>query len=154
MAKIPEFLAKSGWKNPKDALNAPFQLGHQTKQTFFEYLSEEPIRLERFNSVLSSLEDFGVYNAVLEAPWPEILGPVGADEVALVDVGGADGHVLQLILDQFSEIGGTFVLQDLPDTVAKVPADLNKRIKVMEHDFFQPQPVKGLFLAIYSGSAG
>ncbi|KAG0650200.1 O-methyltransferase desB [Hyphodiscus hymeniophilus] len=143
MMKTPSFLASTGWKNPDDASKAPFQLGHNTDKTIFGLFAEKPQLVEHFNAALSAVSDAGVYNAVLETPWNDIIGRVDSGEVAMVDVGGADGHVLRQVLELYPDLGGRFILQDLPDTIAKVSVDLNKRIEVTTHDFFTPQPVKG-----------
>jgi hypothetical protein len=61
----------------------------------------------------------------------------------LVDVGGAKGTVAMEIARNLPEI--KCVVQDKPEVIkgTEVPEDLLERLKLMEHDFFQEQPVKG-----------
>lgn len=150
LTKLPEYLAKTGWKNPTNATDTPFHRGHGTNKSMFEYYAQDSNLLQHFNNSLATVEDMNVYNAILETPWPAILGPVPALGVALVDVGGASRNVLQQILTKHPDLTGRFVLQDLPDAIEKVPRDLNPRIEVMSYDFFTPQPIKGMlfFLSI------
>jgi hypothetical protein len=148
LTKLPEYLAKTGWKNPSDTANTAFHWGHGTKKSMFDYCAQDVNLLRHFNGALATMEDMNVYKAILETPWPAILGQVPPHGVALVDVGGANGHVLHQILNKHPELTGRFVLQDLPDTVEKVPRDLNPRIEVMSHDFFTPQPIKGLLYLV------
>ena len=87
--------------------------------------------------------DFGLYNAVLEVPWPEIVGQVDPNQIAFVDLGGADGSVVTQILHKYPELRGKFLLQDLPGVIGTVSDKLDKRIGAMPHDFFTEQPVHG-----------
>ena len=59
-----------------------------------------------------------------------------------VDVGGGFGHQCAGLLEQYTDLKGQVVLQDLPQTLAHAMPLPN--VQVMEHDFFQPQPVKGM----------
>ena len=65
------------------------------------------------------------------------------DSTLLVDVGGSKGHDLERFLDRYPESRGRLVLQDLPGVVEKVEG-LSEGIQVMAHDFFTPQPIKGI----------
>jgi len=144
-AKIPEFLETTGWKNPSNASHAPFNLAYPDKRSIFDYIEENPRLMAHFHATMASTGDFGLYNAVHEVPWAEILGPVPSDDVALVDLGGADGSVVLQILDQYPKLTGEFIVQDLPDVIEKGKEKLDKRVKSMPHDFFNIQPVKGTF---------
>lgn len=142
-AKIPEFLESTGWKNPVDTSNTAFNLAYQ--KSIFEYIAATPGLMEHFHAAMAASGDFGLHNAVQEVPWPEILGPVEKDNVALVDLGGADGSLLMQILHKYPELTGEFILQDLPDVIEKGKDKLHKRVKSMPHDFFTEEPVKGMF---------
>jgi hypothetical protein len=65
-------------------------------------------------------------------------------EVALVDMGGADGSVLVQIRDMYPQLTGEFILQDLPNVIEKGKDKLDKRVKSMPHDFFSEQPIEGM----------
>lgn len=101
---------------------------------------------------MMATKDFGLYNAVDEVPWPQILGMVENDKVALVDMGGADGSVLSQILHKYPELTGRFILQDLPDVIERSKDKLYERITAMPHDFFKEQVVKGVLFPRYKCS--
>ena len=60
----------------------------------------------------------------------------------LVDVGGGNGSTCIEIARVNPNM--QFIVQDIPDVVAnaqrEIPADVQGRIKLVAHDFFQPQP--------------
>lgn len=60
-----------------------------------------------------------------------------------VDVGGGIGHQCVALLHEYPQLNepGRIILQDLAPTIAQtIPM---KNVKVMEHDFFTPQVIKG-----------
>jgi hypothetical protein len=99
--------------------------------------------MAHFHATMAATRDFGLYNAVDEVPWPEVIGQVHDKGVSLVDMGGADGSVLLQIRDKYPQLTGEFILQDLPDVIEKGKDKLDKRVKSMPHDFFSEQPIKG-----------
>lgn len=64
--------------------------------------------------------------------------------VLLVDVGGGKGRDLEDFIKKYPNAPAKVVLQDrasvLDDEKVK---NLGSSMKVMEHDFFTPQPIKG-----------
>ena len=63
------------------------------------------------------------------------------EQAILVDVGGGFGQQAISFQRKFPTLPGRIVVQDIPSTLAgaqPVPG-----IEFQEHDFFQPQPVKG-----------
>lgn len=68
----------------------------------------------------------------------------------LVDIGGGKGHDLQAFDKTFGEPSwqgaSRLVLQDLPPVLDAVPENgLPESIERMAHDFFNEQPVKGMY---------
>ena len=65
----------------------------------------------------------------------------------IVDVGGGRGQALKQILAECPSIPASrLVLQDRPEVIEIAKAEEApelRGIKMMSHDFFQPQPVKG-----------
>ena len=58
-----------------------------------------------------------------------------------VDVGGGFGHQCHALQAAYPDLPGQIILQDLPQAIAHalpLPG-----VKIMTHDFFQPQPIKG-----------
>ncbi|GMG30691.1 unnamed protein product [Aspergillus oryzae] len=89
-------------------------------------------------------------NKTLSVPW-HLKYPVGERLAAgslsakpiIVDVGGNQGVDLQRFADTFPELECELILQDLPETIAGIPGQLDSRIKPTAHDFFTEQTAKG-----------
>ena len=64
------------------------------------------------------------------------------DHSALVDVGGGAGFCLEEFRAKVPQWKGQLVLQE-QEAVVKQISGLDPRIKVMAHNFFEPQPVRG-----------
>lgn len=62
-------------------------------------------------------------------------------KAVFVDVGGGFGHQCAALQAMYPDLPGQIVLQDLPQTLSM--AMPLPKIDMMQHDFFQPQPIKG-----------
>lgn len=60
-----------------------------------------------------------------------------------VDVGGGAGYQTAAFKEQYPNLPGLVILQDLPEPVEDAKLVVPKDVKRMAHDFFEPQPVKG-----------
>jgi hypothetical protein len=70
------------------------------------------------------------------------------DAPLLVDVGGSTGHDLMEFQRKHPEAKGQLVLQDLKEVVENAKKNLTPEIKVMEHNFFGEQTVKGMSIVL------
>ena len=143
--KLPEYLAKTGYKCPDSATDGPFQYAHDTKLESIEWKKQRPPIIQSFANHMSGYrqgrpswmdEDF--------YPVQEGLGrgfKTEMDAVMLVDVGGSIGHDLIELKAKHPQLPGRLILQDLPHIIEKAPE--LEGIEVMEHDFYTPQPIKG-----------
>lgn len=59
-----------------------------------------------------------------------------------VDVGGGIGHQCLALKTKYPQLPGRVVLQDL--SVALEHAIPMQNVEVLAHDFFEPQPIKGM----------
>ena len=67
-----------------------------------------------------------------------------SDETTLVvDVGGGLGHATRKIKELCGDVKGKLILQDRPEVLDDFKEEL-VGIEKMGHDFFTPNPVKGL----------
>lgn len=127
--------------NPGDV--TLFEFAHGTS-SIFGLLQKHPEQKKSFDDYMASrrLTDapqwFEVYPAV------ERLQNARKDPnaVLLVDVGGGPGQELARFKERNPDIPGRLVLQDLPLTLRQIEK-LPECIEMMEHDFFNAQPVKG-----------
>ncbi|KAI7207155.1 hypothetical protein KC352_g17838 [Hortaea werneckii] len=111
----------------------------------FGVLAKDPRRKKIFDDYMSARRHSQ------EPKWFEILcvreylaatPKCGDTDVLLVDVGGGKGHDIASFRENFSDLPGRLILQDLPQTFACLQ-ERPDGIELMEHDFFQEQPVKG-----------
>ncbi|KAI0434256.1 putative O-methyltransferase [Xylaria sp. FL1042] len=141
---LPRFLAKTGYKEPIDAKNSNYVDCSPGNLDFFGRCMAEPACQDSFSSFMTGWARYKV-------PWPTIYDTDalinGADlsngGVLCVDIGGHHGIDLTRLLDKYPDLpAGSLVLQDLPE-VLRGAKELSQKIKVMPHDMFQPQLVKG-----------
>lgn len=66
-----------------------------------------------------------------------------SDTPFLVDVGGGLGHGLLELRTMHPELSGRLILQDQQDVIKQV-GQSEMGIELAVHDFFTPQPVKGM----------
>ena len=146
--KLPEYLAKIEYRNPGDDPNDPglFQWSHNTDVGFFEFIRSKPEMVEMMGKMMRlSVElEKETFHQDFVYPFEEKLGGdlSSDDEVVLVDIGGGFGQVLDGVRKNCPDLKGRLVLQDLPETVKGHVQVEN--MDVVGHDFFTPQPVKGL----------
>ncbi|KAF6238136.1 hypothetical protein HO173_003770 [Letharia columbiana] len=159
-AALPEYLQKTSYKNPHEDLSqtryskdhnrycGPFQFAHNTPNDFWEWIAYRPERVCPFNNQMNDrVTGLSSWDDTQLRPLEEKLGKEAGDQdvpVLIVDVGGGKGRDLKAFHEKFSTLPGQLVLQDrasvLDDEEVK---GLDDKIKVMEHDFFTPQPIKG-----------
>ena len=145
---LPEHLSKSQYKNPDNPVDGPFQLGNNTKNHFFEWVSQRPERLTQFQNHMAGYRTgrpswmdpsfYPIDENLVKGAKTEV------DAVFLVDIGGGKGHDLQELHRKHPKLPGKLVLQDLKDVIEEAKASgLDEKIVPMEHDFFKRQPVIG-----------
>jgi hypothetical protein len=114
---------------------------HLWGKSFFDWLSERPEQVDRFSRAMANLTEGARSPAVAALPLDGIS--------TLVDVGGADGTVLSLILAAHPDISG--VLFDLPHVVAGAPRALEQRgvadrVRTVGGSFFESVPAADGYL--------
>ena len=149
MAKLPEYLAATGFKNPEDPENALFQYALDTKLNMFQWLEQHPEQLASFSAfqaastkrrgpvlqaTLSGLLSSSESGVMLERKLME------EDRILLVDVGAGQGRLLGDIRKN-KDLVGRIIAQDLPEVIAG--RESVSGVENMAFDFLQPQPVKG-----------
>ncbi|KAI1179302.1 S-adenosyl-L-methionine-dependent methyltransferase [Nemania sp. FL0916] len=138
--ELPEFLKKTGYKNPTDPLHTVFQDAFKTDLHQFSWLGQHPENLAYFN-------DFMAFRRQPELTWLTVY-PVqeqvrdwDPERPVYVNMGGGIGHQCAQFLAKYPDVSGRVILQDLPHSIAK--ALPTPRVENIAHDFFEPQPIKG-----------
>ena len=124
-----------------------FKYAFKTDQHYFDWLFS-PERAKETQDAFSNHMTFKTtakkwYEV---APVEQILCDLKADDeeaVLLVDVGGDTGADAVNFHKAWPDLRGRIILQDRPDSIAKVDEEALKPVEAMGHDFFTPQPVRG-----------
>lgn len=138
---VPEFLAERKYQNPTDLLDTPFHKAWKTDLHFWAWVHQHPREAAYFNLFMvaqrSSTKDCFSFLPLQDEcqGWP-------ASKPVFVDVGGGTRQQCNTLKENFPSLPGKVILQDLPAVAAE--AKVSEGIEVMAHDFFTPQPVKGM----------
>lgn len=140
LQELPGFLSETGYKNLTDPTDTPFQRAFKTQKTPFQWVQDYPLKMKHFAQ----------WMAVQRQGMPTwlTLYPLEAEcegsnaEVLFVDVGGGVGHQCTALKGAFPRLSGRVILQDLPQVLEHaIPTE---GVEAMAHDFFSPQPIKGI----------
>lgn len=149
LARIPAYLASTGYRNPRDQDTTPFQFAFETKMSPWAWATTKPeiaqaflLHMSGYHRERPSWMDPGFY------PLEERLVKgcrKGKREVLLVDVGGGLGHDLEEFRSKCSSLigGRRLVLQELLGQTVIGAKKLRPWLEAMQYNFFTSQPIKG-----------
>lgn len=148
MTELPNYLKHIEYRNPGDHESDPslFQYTNKTDETFYQRLIKDPEKVAGFNAFQARSYDQeraripGGFASVY--PFEKELADVGPDEIAIVDVGGGHGYVVEDICKAVPAIRGKVVVEELKETLVG-HAQL-EGIRFVDHDFYEKQPILGL----------
>ncbi|KAL9088291.1 MAG: hypothetical protein Q9165_006215 [Trypethelium subeluteriae] len=149
LSKFPQYLKTHSKEDLKDLRKSPYAWAHGLEGlTYYQVISANPDRLEMFNRSLAQVDTelpvLGMY------PFASLRAQVEAEphRPFIVDIGGGVGHVLNSIqaAEAPAGFGASLILQDRPDVLASLAQADIPHITKMEHDFFEPQPVRNAHL--------
>ncbi len=140
--EMPRYLVQTGYKNPTSFTDGMFQRGNKTDLITFDFIHGDPSRSARFNLFMkaqrgSQTKCFFTY------PFEEESKGWSAEKPLFVDVGGGSGHQTAAFKEQWPNLPGRVILQDLPEPVEDAKAVVPGDVERMAHDFFNPQPIRG-----------
>lgn len=139
MNAFPAFLAETKYRDVNDAAKTAFQKAFPTDLPAFMWLPTQPERFGPLQQVMTVQGAAGTpWFSVF--PFQEELSTFEGQHV-LVDVGGGFGHQCAALLAAFPELRGKLVLQELPQTLAQLPPQLDG-VDLVAQDFFQAQQVR------------
>ena len=141
---LPSFLAESGYKNITEHDKAPFQKGHRTDLSLFQWFPANPQNFAWFSQYMTvqrgEMPDWLSVFPV-EAECTDLSSSSSADRAIFVDVGGSVGHQCAAFKSKFQRLPGRVILQDLPGALEH--ALPTQGVEKMVHNFFEPQTVQG-----------
>lgn len=150
MAKIPAYLAKTGYKNPNDQADGPLQYRYDAQgQDLFQILVARPNLLSAFSAFFEGdrgsrpdwVDWFPVKERLLDDPQRviELEGPL------YVDVAGGRGHDLLSFKTKFAAYPGRYYLFDLPHIVEDRTLDLGDGVERIGFNFFQDRVIPSMW---------
>lgn len=142
ISRMPEYFAANKYHNPRDALDAPFNLAFNYKgKTLFDFYAQpENARYAKAFNVTMEMQKGRSDDAFVESyPANERLANNDSQRVLFVDVGGGLGHQIRKFQNSYPSLQGQYILEDLPEVVEKA-TDLPPSTTKVGHNFFQPQP--------------
>lgn len=143
---LPYFLKDTGFKNPTDVEQSPFRYTHG--QAYFDYIASDPDLKACFHGSMTLFNKYIAKAWTAIYPIDQLLSEAKHDRPIFVDVGGGKGHDAKIFLCALpTAFAGSAVVQDRAEVVKLIDdPDLLQEgapVRVMAHDFFSPQPVKG-----------
>ncbi|EON61148.1 hypothetical protein W97_00359 [Coniosporium apollinis CBS 100218] len=138
-SKLPEFLKKTGYKNPTDKDVSAFKYAANTNLHYFEWIFQpgNETQAEAFHNHMKFKTTARKWYETV--PVDEIFGtPSDASAVLLVDVGENTGHDILGFHRAHPNLPGQLILQDLPTTIQSLDAAKLEPIEAGAHDFFTP----------------
>lgn len=147
IAFMTPYFRANGWKQPIDTTNNPYTFAHRTGgKEMWAHMAQFPDRQANSNRAMKARSFDGVWSIGLY-PFAERLAELSSpsdddDTPLVVDVGGGAGHTSKTIRELCAGVKGRIVLQDRAEVVEDAPKI--EGVVSMPHDFFEPQPVKGM----------
>ncbi|KIX09480.1 uncharacterized protein Z518_00560 [Rhinocladiella mackenziei CBS 650.93] len=131
---------------PDDSQNNPYTHRHgMDGRPVWDVLANLPDRLKAFQLGFMAQEDSGPIIGFFD--YAALFDPAtDGDRPTLVDVGGGQGQSIMQILQATPSLDPSrMVLQDLPEPVQQAQESkmLPEGVRIMVHDFWTPQPIKG-----------
>ncbi|KAL8824799.1 MAG: hypothetical protein Q9191_004810 [Dirinaria sp. TL-2023a] len=143
---LPSFLEENKYQDITDNRKTPFQRGHRTEQSAFEWLSQQPKLFGALQLLMGGLQsnDWIIGFDLLDQAAQAVTAsqPGLSEKPFLVDVGGGHGHQCKQILDKYPSLKGRLILQDLSQAVDKLPPI--DGVRIVAQNFFEKQVVEAL----------
>ncbi|ROV89818.1 hypothetical protein VMCG_09489 [Cytospora schulzeri] len=138
--EMPAFLRHNNYQDVTDGKATIFQPAYKTNLDTYTWFSQNPEHREALIKYMA-MEQTTRGRWLDEYPIERNTQGWDPDLPVFVDVGGNVGHYCASFKTRFPDVRGRVILQDLPSTLAhslQTPG-----VEAQEHDFFEPQPVKG-----------
>jgi len=134
---MPRTLAEHDYKAPSKESRTPFKWANG--EELWTFLGSHPQRAMNMVVGMKSLSSGSLAGNAY--PFGEELAKLNIeDEVAIVDIGGGQGHIMEEVRKNNPGIKGRIIIQDLPSTFEAVTGP-PPGVEFMPYDMFTPQPV-------------
>lgn len=145
LAKIPEFLQKTDFKNPEGDGKGAFQYAENFEQSIWVWFAQNPEKLDNTNTFMEAdrgsrpswLDWFSVKERIVDG------FDANQSDVMLVDVAGGRGHDIAAFHQRFPNAPGRLVVEDQPHVIDDI-RDLDSAIERVKFDLFDKQPIIGM----------
>lgn len=138
-SKIRQYLTEN---KPCDISKTPSAYEFAMGETTWETFTKNPAWKKGFDDSMT------LRNKTISTPWYEkypVKENFSSAKPLVVDIGGNQGVDLQRFAENFPDLDCELVLQDLSETLERIPGLLDTRIKPTPYDFFTDQVIKGGF---------
>lgn len=143
MHKLHEFFRKENFQLRLSQTHNSLTHAHNMPEgeTMWDHIGKTPQRSRDFNNTMAAqghASPLGAY------PFEAELGKYveNEDTVVLVDIGGGKGQAARAIRKSSPGLKGRMIVQDRPQVLSEIEDLVG--IETMAHDFFTPQPIKGM----------
>ncbi|KAH7303702.1 S-adenosyl-L-methionine-dependent methyltransferase [Rhexocercosporidium sp. MPI-PUGE-AT-0058] len=143
---MPRTLKEHHYKTPTKETGTPYKWAHG--EELWTWLGSHP---DRAMNMVAGMRSHNAGNVSGDAyPWGVELGKLDLkdEDIAIVDVAGGQGHIMEEIRKRNLELKGRFIVQDLPSTFEAVTGP-PEGVEFMPHDMFAPQPTKDAAIYYY-----
>jgi hypothetical protein len=142
--QMNQYLRTIKFENPADQKPGLFEYSHKTDDDFFSWMKKHPEDWQDFNSGMQAVKLANPSVSTSAFAFDSELSDLSDSDIAVIDVGGGRGNMLVHFKEEYWQMKGRFILQELSGVLAEVEAEVPlKGIELMEYDFFTPQPIKG-----------
>lgn len=122
--QMNQYLRSINFENPADQKPSPFAYAHKTDADFFSWLKKRPQDWTIFNSGMQAVNFGNPSESASAFDFDIELSGLSDSDIAVVDVAGGRGDTLVRFKEQYRQIKGRFILQDLPGVLAEVEAEI------------------------------
>ncbi|KAL7949491.1 S-adenosyl-L-methionine-dependent methyltransferase [Trichoderma barbatum] len=134
--------AMKKWPASEESTETGVNLAYKQDLPWFDFIQQDAVFSKRYNLAMQahgSGEGYSMQSVIEGYPWGKL-----PQDATVVDMGGNQGYISFAIAESYPNL--TFIVQDTPgmrtpETIGKVPDNLQSRVQLTTHDFFTPQPV-------------
>jgi hypothetical protein len=147
-AQLPQVLKQRGYRCPTDALDCPLQWTMGTRLRYFDWVAQSPQQAKDLTVSMKAMQASSNSQQWFEYYLVEerLLQGWSNEDCLLVDIGGGMGQDLKQFAESFKQIAAyrhKLILQDLPEVISGLDTGTLDGIRVMDANFFDPQPIRG-----------